>query len=125
MANLHPHIKLYIVQALACFDTPSEVAAAVRDLYGVTVYRQQIETHDPTKRSSKGLARKWRFLFESTRAAFNSAMLDIPVANRSYRLKVLGRLFVRAEQTGNLAVAAKLLEQAAKEMGLAPSSPRG
>lgn len=125
MAHLSADIKLYIVQALACFDTPSQVSTAVQERYGVTVYRQQIEMHDLAKRSSKGLARKWRILFEATRDAFNSAMQDIPIANRSYRLRVLGRLFVHAEQAGNLALASTLLEQAAREMGMAPPAPRG
>jgi hypothetical protein len=121
MAALTHQIKTFIVQALACFDTPTQVAEAVKREFNLDVTRQQVETHDPTKRSSKGLARKWRFVFDATRIAFNTAMLDIPVANRAYRLRVLGRMLGSAEGSGNLALAAKMLEQAAREMGAAPA----
>lgn len=119
MAALTHQIKTFIVQALACFDTPAQVAEAVKREFNLDVTRQQVATHDPTKRSSKGLACKWRFVFDATRIAFNTAMLDIPVANRAYRLSVLGRMLGSAEGSGNLALAAKMLEQAAREMDAA------
>ncbi|WP_122761209.1 DUF2280 domain-containing protein [Pseudomonas viridiflava] len=117
MATLNPDIKTFIVQALACFDSPSQVAAAVKANFGVTVSRQQVEVHDPTKRSSKGLAKRWVTLFEDTRAGFRETMIEVPVANRAYRLRALGRMVEEAEERGHLAQAAKLLEQAAKECG--------
>ncbi len=117
MATLTPEIKTFIVQALACFDSPSQVAEAVRANFGLTVSRQQVEIHDPTKRSSKGLAKRWVTLFEDTRAGFRETMIEVPVANRAYRLRALGRMVEEAEERGHLAQAAKLLEQAAKECG--------
>lgn len=117
MAALTPDIKRFIVQALACFDSPSQVAKAVNAEYGVVVSRQQVEIHDPTKRCSKGLARRWGELFWGTRAAFHKAIADIPITSRAYRLRVLERLYTESEQAGNLALAAKVLEQAAKECG--------
>lgn len=120
MAALTPQIKTFIVQALACFDTPSQVAEAVKGQYGLVVSRQQVEMHDPTKRCSKGLARRWVVLFEDTRGAFREAMADIPLANRAYRLKVLDRMLVKAEAAGNLVLAMSLLDQAAREVGREP-----
>jgi hypothetical protein len=117
MATLSAEIKAYIVQALACFDPPSKVAEAVRDKFGVTVSRQSVETYDPTKRAGRDLAKRWVAMFEETRAKFQTATADIPVANRAYRLRVLQRLLDRAEERGNLAGALKLMEQAAKECG--------
>lgn len=117
MAAITPEIKTFIVQALACFDTPSRVAEAVKTNFGVTVSRQQVEINDPTKRSSKGLAKRWVTLFEDTRANFREAIAEVPVANRAYRLRALGRMVETAEERGHLAQAAKLLEQAAKECG--------
>lgn len=117
MAAITPEIKTFIVQALACFDTPSQVAEAVKTNFGVTVSRQQVEINDPTKRSSKGLAKRWATLFEDTRANFREAIAEVPVANRAYRLRALGRMVENAEERGHLAQAAKLLEQAAKECG--------
>jgi hypothetical protein len=117
MAALTPEIKTFIVQALACFDTPSRVAEAVRNTYGVITSRQHVEAHDPTKRCCRGLAKRWVTLFEDTRAGFRDAMVEIPIANRAYRLRVLDRMAANAEASGNLVRAAKILEQAARECG--------
>ncbi len=54
MAVLNQEVKSFIVQALACFDSPSSVAQAMQSAFGVGVSRQQVEAHDPSKRSSKG-----------------------------------------------------------------------
>ena len=56
-------------------------------------------------------------LFQDSRLAFREAIVEIPVANRSYRLRALGRMAEEAEERGNLALAAQLIEQAAKESG--------
>lgn len=117
MAALSNEIKSFIVQALACFDSPSQVAAAVKQSFGVMVSRQQVEYHDPTKRCSKGLAKRWVTLFEDTRTGYREAMVEIPVANRAFRLRALNRMLEEAEECGHIAQALKLLEQAAKECG--------
>lgn len=117
MAALNNEIKAFIVQALACFDSPTQVATTVKQSFDVVVSRQQVEAHDPTKRCSKGLAKRWVTMFEHTRAGFREAMIEIPVANRSYRLRALGRMVEEAEERGNLVLAAQLIEQAAKESG--------
>ncbi|WP_122613853.1 DUF2280 domain-containing protein [Pseudomonas viridiflava] len=117
MTALPPEVKAFIVQALACFDSPSQVAEAVRANFGLVVSRQLVETNDPTKRCSRGLAKRWVTLFEDTRASFRETMVEVPVANRAYRLRALGRMFEEAEARGNIAQGLKLLEQAAKECG--------
>ena len=117
MAALNNEIKAFIVQSLACFDSPSQVATAVKDGFGVVVSRQQVETHDPTRKSSKGLAKRWVTLFEDTRVGFRSEVVKEPIANRSMRLRALGRMLEEAEARGNLVMAMKLMEQAAKECG--------
>lgn len=117
MATLKNEVKAFIVQALACFDTPSHVAAAVREEFGLEVSRQQCEAHDPTKRAGRDLAKRWRVLFEDTRKRFREETAEIPIANRAYRLRALGRIAEKAEGMRNLSLAAQLLEQAAKEVG--------
>lgn len=117
MAALSNDVKAFIVQALACFDTPSQVAEAVQKEFSITVTRQQVETHDPTKYSGKGLAKRWVALFEDTRKRFREETADIPIANRAYRLRALGRMAEKAESMKNMALTAQLLEQAAKEVG--------
>lgn len=117
MATLSNDVKAFIVQALACFDTPSQVAAAVREEFGIEVSRQQCESHDPTKYAGRDLAKRWRVLFDDTRKRFREETADIPIANRAHRLRTLGRMAEKAEGMRNLALTAQLLEQAAKEVG--------
>ncbi|TDJ77259.1 DUF2280 domain-containing protein [Pseudomonas putida] len=117
MAALNTEVKAFIVQALACFDTPAQVAASVREEFGIEVSRQQCESHDPTKRSGKDLAKRWVTLFEDTRARFREETAEIPIANRAYRLRALGRMVEKVEGMRNYGLALQILEQAAKEVG--------
>lgn len=117
MAALTNEVKGFIVQALACFDTPTQVVEAVKNEFGQVVTRQQVESHDPTKACSKGLAKRWVTLFEDTRKRFREETAEIPIANRAFRLRVLGRMAEKAENMKNMALTAQLLEQAAKEVG--------
>lgn len=117
MAALKPEVKAYIIQMLACYDTPSQVVEAVQKDFGIAITRQQVETHDPTKVSGKTLAKKWVDLFNRTRDRFLNEISDIPIANKAYRLRVLQRMSTTAENMKNIGMTAQLLEQAAKEVG--------
>jgi hypothetical protein len=126
MAALSDEVKLFIVRALAQFDTPSQVSEAVKEEFGLDVPRQQCEGYNPEKAAAKHLARKWREIFAATREAFLKDVAVIPIANRSYRLRQLSRLQQKAERSRNIALAAQLLEQAAKEVGdMYVNRPRG
>lgn len=122
MAALKPEVKAAIVQMLACYDTLSIVVDAIQKDYGIKVTPQQVESHDPTKVSGKGLAQKWVELFNLTRDRFLNEISDIPIANKAYRLRVLQRMSTTAEGMKNLGMTAQLLEQAAKEVGDAYSN---
>ncbi|WP_090346881.1 DUF2280 domain-containing protein [Pseudomonas guariconensis] len=98
-------------------DTPTQVSQAVKQEFDIDVTRQQVEQHDPTKRAGANLAAKWRTLFEDTRKRFREETSEIPIANRAFRLRVLGRMAEKAENMKNMALTAQLLEQAAKEVG--------
>lgn len=117
MAVLRSEVKAFIVQALACFDTPSQVVEAVKKEFGIEVSRQTCEGHDPTKYAGRGLAKRWADLFHACRERFTAETADIPIAHRAYRLRALGRMAERAESMKNIALTAQLLEQAAKEVG--------
>lgn len=117
MAALKPEIKAFIVQSVACFDTPSQVAESVLKEFGVKISRQQVEQHDPTKASGKKLAKKWVDMFNDTRSRFQTQIADIPIANKAYRLRTLDRMATRTETMKNFALTAQLIEQAAKEVG--------
>ncbi|AZP72785.1 hypothetical protein [Pseudomonas sp. 22 E 5] len=117
MAALKNEVKSFIVQALACFDTPSQVSQAVKQEFDIDVTRQQVEQHDPTKRAGSHLAAKWQTLFNDTRKRFREQTAEIPIANRAYRLRALGRMAEKAETMKNMALATQIIEQAAKETG--------
>lgn len=117
MAILNNEVKSFIVQALACFDTPSQVVESVKNEFGLALSRQQVESHDPTKVNGKGLAKKWEILFHDTRKRFREDTAAIPIANRAFRLRALHRMAEKAESMRNLSLAMQLHEQAAKESG--------
>lgn len=117
MAALKSDVKAFIVQALACFDTPTQVSQAVKQEFDIDVTRQQVEQHDPTKRAGVSLAAKWVTLFHDTRKRFREETAEIPIANRAYRLRAMNRFVERAETMKNIGLAMQILEQAAKEVG--------
>ena len=124
MAKLTEAHKRFIVQALACGDTPSQVAEAVKDEYGLDVHRTQVAQYDPTKVAGQGLAKKWRELFDATRKRFRDEIAEIPIADQAFRLRQLGRIYDKHISRGNVIGAAGVLEQAAKEVGGAFTNKR-
>lgn len=122
MAALKPEVRAFIIQELACFDTPSQIVESVQKEFKVQVTRQQVASHDPTKAAGKGLAKKWVDLFNELRDRFLNEISDIPIANKAYRLRVLQRMSTNAENMKNIGMTAQLLEQAAKEVGEAYSN---
>lgn len=117
MSKLTDPMKLFIVQALACHDTPTQVALAVKEEFGVVIDRQQVARYDPTKVTGRDLSKKLREIFYATRESFLADVGSIPIAQQSYRLRVLQRALSKVEGQGNVAMIAQLLEQAAKESG--------
>lgn len=117
MAALPPIVKAFIVQALACYDTPTQVVESVREEFGISITRQQAESHDPTKANGRKLAPKWVELFTTTRAQLQKELSTIPIANKAYRLRSLDRMALQAESRSNYTMTAQLLEQAARECG--------
>ncbi|HDX6074975.1 DUF2280 domain-containing protein [Acinetobacter baumannii] len=114
MAALKEPVKIFIVQALACRDTPQEVVEQVKQEFGVDISRSQCECYDPTKYSGRNLSKKFVELFELTREKFDKGLIDIPIANKYYRLKQYQR---QLDRTRNVKTALKILEQAAKDIG--------
>ncbi len=103
------------MRALACFDTPSRVAAAVRDTFGIEVSRQLIYKYDPA--GCKPPAQRWIDLHAATRAKFLAELAEIGVAQKAFRLEMLDRFARQAVEKHELFKAAAFLEQAAKECG--------
>jgi len=117
MAKLSEAVQRFIVQALACYDTPTQTAESVKEEFGIDVPRNQIGQYDPTKVSGRQLAKKWRDLFTDTRERFRKEVSEIPIADQAYRLRQLQRMTQDALKRKNIVLAASLLEQAAKDTG--------
>lgn len=117
MALLNDEQKRFIVQCLACYDTPSRVVDAVKEEFGLTISRQHVQGYDPTKYLGRNLSLKWRTLFEDTRKRFREESAEVPIAQRAFRLRTLNRLMEKAEGMRNIQLVLQTLEQAAKEVG--------
>jgi hypothetical protein len=117
MAALRDEVKQFIVQALACFDTPTQVSIAVKEEFGLDVGRQQVSAYDPNAYVGRRLSKKWRVMFEDTRKRFREEVAEIPIASRAFRLRALGRMAQQAEKARNIGLAVQMIEQAAKEVG--------
>ncbi len=117
MAKLNEAVQRFIVQALACYDTPTQVAEAVKEEFGIEITRQQAASYDYTKAMGRTLAKKWRVMFDDTRKKFRAEVAEIPIADQAYRLRQLQRMAQEAMKRKNIVLAASLLEQAAKEQG--------
>lgn len=117
MAALNDAQKIFIVQALACHDTPKQVAEAVKQEFGVDVTPQQLQAYNPETVAGKRMSQRLKDIFAATRRKFLDDVSTIPIANQAFRLRALNRMYDRVQGQGNMALAAQLIEQAAKEAG--------
>ncbi|MEQ1407761.1 DUF2280 domain-containing protein [Neorhizobium sp. Rsf11] len=117
-------VKTYVVQALACFDSPAVVARAVKAEFDIVISPQAVEAYDPTKRAGQKLSQRFRLLFEETRKTFLEDTASIAISHRAVRLRALQRMADKAETQGNMVLASSLLKQAAEEVGNAYTNKR-
>ena len=117
MATLNDKVKAFIIQGLATFQKPQEVADLVKAEFGLEISRQQVASYDPTKAVGMHLSEKWRKLFYEYRQRFIDEKDNIPVTHLTYRLTQLQTLIDKAMKSGNMVLAADLLKQAAEDVG--------
>lgn len=113
MATLSEPVKIYIVQSLACMISPQKVAEAVKQEYGLDIDRKQVQLYDPTKAAGKNLSKKFVELFHKTRKEFRENIIDIPLANKAYRLRELQDMYDSAGK--NKVVRQSIIKQAFQE----------
>mgnify|MGYP006315584873 FL=1 len=118
--KLNEEQKQFIVTRYAVFRLGWEICQEFKARFGVEVPLDQVR-HYHIGRSDAGNARlgfkKWKPLFDETRAKFIEETGAMAIANASYRIARLDEMFNIAFQKKNYHQAAKLLEQAAKETG--------
>lgn len=114
MAQLTTAMQVFIVERLACFDKPTDVVEAVKEEFGVTIARQQVELYDPAKRCKTA---KWIALHADVRKAFTEQRTGQAITHRSWRQRELEDMARKAKRSKNYKLAADLLRQAAEEEG--------
>lgn len=113
--KLKPEQKRFAVQCFACFMTPQQVADAVKEEFQIKVERSHIVYYDGGR--NEKLKKDLRELFEKTRKEFCEEKDKHAIAFLGYRTGRLQRMSEKAEQKGNIPLAAQLLEQAARDLG--------
>jgi hypothetical protein len=115
MPKLNDEIKEFIVKRIACYETPSRIAAAVRSTFGVEIDRRQVFEYDPAR--GRPLAQRWLDIHAAARAQFLRSVSEIGVAQKAIRLRMLDRFAQIAEDNSDYDKAARYLLQAARECG--------
>lgn len=114
MATLREPVKIFIVQSLACFESPQQVVESVRHEFGIEIERQQVASYDPTKATCRNVSKKLKDLFYKTRNEFKTNIFDIPLANKAVRLKELQKIY--DDPKLNRILKTKLIKQFKDEM---------
>lgn len=114
MAALKEPVKIFIIQSLACRDTPQDVVESVKQEFDLVITRSQCQAYDPTKHQGRNLRQEYKELFEKTRNDFDAGLVDIPIANKYYRLRQYQKYL---ERTRNLKTGMNILKQAAQDIG--------
>lgn len=123
--KLRDEHKAFVVVRLACYDSPKEVADALKAEHGIVLTPQGCEAYDPNKRAGQRLGKQWRDLFEKTRADFHANIERyVPEANKTVRVRHLGHAARAYREKGNYISMADMLERIAKEVGNVHSNRR-
>lgn len=123
MANLSEPQKREICEALAGFSSPATIIAHFRSEHGIELSHKQVGRYDPT-RPYFDAGDNWREVFWGRRKAYLENVADVPIAHLGYRLQLLQQGAEAARIAKNWPLMAKLLEQAAREVGGVLTSQR-
>jgi hypothetical protein len=118
------NVKRFIVQRLACYETPNQVAKAVKEEFQLEVSRQRVHFYDPTAKAGAALMPELKELFDTTRKAFLEEIGNIPIANKAVRLRALNKQLEFFGEKNAAGIVKDLCEAAAKEMGNAFTNRR-
>lgn len=116
MAELTEPQKTFLVQSLAQFMSPADVARAFKEEFDTEIEIKQVCKFDPSRHAYEA-GEKWRPIFEATRKRFLEEVSDVPISQQAYRLQILQANLTAALKVKNLKLANETLKQAAEEMG--------
>ena len=121
--KLTKDIQIYIVQQLAMYEKPQVVVGLVKEFFNKEISLNAVIYY---RGDNPDLPTEWKDLFDLTRKNFLETVSDIPIANKSFRLRELDRLYHNQKNSKleNPIEARATLEQAAKESGDAFTNKR-
>lgn len=110
--------QIYIIQQLAVYERPTTIQEALKQVFDIEITLPAVSYYNI---SNPELPAKLKTLFNTTRKKFLKDSSTIPIANKSYRLQKLQRMFETEENElprfQNKKQMRAILEQAAKESG--------
>ncbi|OHC95566.1 MAG: hypothetical protein A2792_03485 [Sphingomonadales bacterium RIFCSPHIGHO2_01_FULL_65_20] len=110
--------KAWIVIQYARMRSAWQIRRDFKEIWGGELDRKQVHRYNPASSCNYGRGmQKWQGLFDEEREKFLDQVNRIPIANLAVRLDRLETMCVNAMEKGNSAMAANLIEQAAKEVG--------
>jgi len=108
--------KKFIVESFACFQGVSAIAAEYLRRWGVSLDHRLIASYDP-RRPSARVGKALRLYYDQCRKAYVEGVAEVAIAHQAHRLRLLGRVIEKANNSKDFNAAIKGLELAAKEMG--------
>ncbi len=113
MARLNKAQKAYIVQSLAEFVQPPIIIQKFKELYGVEIKLQQIETYNPSRAQSANLGDEWINFFNECRKKYlEQPVENIQCANDIVQLEILSDLLL--SKRNNVKAAIQIIDQIQK-----------
>jgi len=112
MATLRDTERLKVVQRLAKYETPTEVAEWASEAFDKDVSKQQVQHYDPTRTDK--VADKWAKEFETTREQYLQNTRRIGIAQKTWRLWQYQDI---AENADDPDTRLRAMKQAAKDVG--------
>ena len=116
MRRLPDAIKRRIVEHLACYQSHAEVVDLISGEFDVTLTPRHVRAYDPMSFQFAG-SHRWMDYYLIVRERCNKELGEVAIAHRAYRIRQLQRILDLAMERGEVRLALKILEQAAKEMG--------
>src|SRR6185503_10769743 len=110
-------VKRFIVQQLACHETPSAVVKLVKEHFELDLSKQRVAYYDPTTKAGAALDPDLKLLFDAERTKFLTELDAVPIANKAYRLRQLQRQVEFFAEKNAAGIVKELCEAAAKECG--------
>lgn len=72
--RLEKDVKEFIARKLGEYETPSDVAEAVKEKFGVEIRRQTAQLYNPTTKAGKDLSAPLQTIFYEARREYNEML---------------------------------------------------